>query len=89
MTKTKTKLIRVTAANIRDGRPENTASCPVALALKRCKPARWVADYDQLARRDANFIRGKSIPTPPKVAEFMHRFDKGLPVKPFAFRIRL
>lgn len=76
--------IVVTKEDIADGRAFTCTKCPVALAMSRAfgmpiyvGPTSWGAFKDG----------GPIGRTPELAAEFMTRFDVGLPVQPFEFEV--
>ena len=75
--------VEVTAADIATGEPTFCRSCPVALALLRAGFTR-VSVGESIAAAEFG-----EVPLPRKVASFVRHFDRGRPVKPFAFDLEL
>ncbi|HYT08949.1 MAG TPA: hypothetical protein VEL77_14995 [Rugosimonospora sp.] len=76
--------ISVTAEDIANGRPKHLSRCPVALALARTfytETVRVYEDYYALNDYPRNW--------PVSVTVWIERFDKGKPVKPFAFDLEV
>lgn len=76
---------RVTAYDIRRGRPLWIRGCPVARALSRTTRHQWTARYETLDDTKTGF----EIATPARVRKWMNDFDSGRPVAPFTFSLRL
>jgi hypothetical protein len=78
------KLIRVTPQDIREGERKDCHYCPIARAMNR-------------AFRNKNiqvvgpgvWIKGKLLRLPDPAMDFILRFDKGWPVKPFSFLVEV
>ena len=84
--------VEVSEADINDGERYSTASCPVALAVKRVMGA----DYDVgvyasgvsfYPRRANAWARGANIPH--EARGFIERFDAGEDVSPFVFNMEV
>ncbi len=92
-------LINVTAQDISEGRRKDCKTCPIALAVRRIvKPECDVKvsttyvgihfNYEALKDDDSEII--KSFPDLPSNARtFIVRFDRELPVQPFAFELMI
>lgn len=80
-------LIRVTKRHIEEGLRCMLDACPVALALKNEFATSRVGVITSVARV---VLDNKTLvlKLPTRATHFIHRFDSGLPVKPFSFRIR-
>lgn len=92
--KSKTVVVKVTALDIKNGIMEDDELCPVAIALKRYKnELRRCAMLTEVSVGilgiELSFSESASIKFPAPARKFIERFDGGLPVKPFSFRIRL
>lgn len=81
--KPKFKTIRVTRDCINKGVRQNTTSCPIARALKEagCRRVRVGVGVME--------FNGRSYGVPKSVARFVSRFDNGVAVWPFSFRLPL
>lgn len=80
-------LIEVTLRDIRDGVPEWSCRCPVALAIARatgCWPV--IVRVDEVEWVDADGKR-HVVPLPPELAEFIDRFDRRKRVGPLTFEL--
>jgi hypothetical protein len=75
--------IRITAEDIRMGRPRNGPSCPIALAAVRAigDAGLWV--YDDAIELSS----GETGPLPAEARDFVGRFDRRETVVPFAFEV--
>ncbi len=82
---------KLTTEHIKQGKVKDACSCPIALLLKESMPGinRVEVDVDYLWKTDTyephvvadnHLIRFKQ---PDKIVEFVQKFDKGKPVKPF------
>jgi len=81
----KTLTIRVTKKNIEEGMLADIQTCPIALACNAKKRGWKIRD---IFITKFEFF-GKNVATLPKKAqEFISRFDRGLEVKPFSFKIK-
>lgn len=84
--------MRVTAADIKAGKPCNADSCPVARALRRAMRTDYasVGPGHMDAWDEASAI-GKKLctETPSSVTAFIAKFDLLKKVKPFRFTLRL
>lgn len=76
-----TDVIRVTAQDIANGKRHWSMGCPVSLAIKRKHPRSKIFVTMQIEVNRKYFI------IPDNVAAFIGRFDRGRPVKPFAFKL--
>lgn len=94
---TKYVTIEVTQRHIDDGQPMMCGSCPVALAIQEKTGLACVVygtfiaigsrvDGNGFYRYLAEYFR---FDTPKTVAKFIERYDDGLLVKPFKFRLPL
>ena len=86
----KTKLIKVTKTNIKNGLTGDCHNCPVALAVRR--EFRLKEHQVDVSGGLINFCVKKSVgyeyqdfEHPKEVAEFIDKFDSGEKVKPFSF----
>lgn len=79
--------ISVTAKDIQRGIPGRTASCPVAWAMARRFPEVTPVWVNSL--RATRRIKGHlhSIELPPRIREWIKKFDNELTVKPTNFTI--
>jgi len=77
--------IRVTSKHIKRGKPQQSVTCPIALAVAEKLHKRAGVDQIDILYRD---VRGQwySCKTPDIVAAFIEDFDIGKPVKPFTFK---
>jgi anti-sigma factor ChrR (cupin superfamily) len=82
--------VRVTAADVRRGMPDDPLRCPVARALWRATGRRWFACRPELVMADedpdpnADRLR---LETPAEVSRWMGDFDHGRGVGPLAFTL--
>ncbi len=90
------KLIRVTKADIANGRPRFASSCPIARAIGRATGTRttvWPVSSDFFAPWFATFRNETggyaSVRLAERAARFAGRFDAGLAVEPFNFYLEL
>ena len=84
----KTKTIRVLRRHIKAGKLGESERCPIALAAKNAgfKGGRVSDVYDG----DHWYLdKDKKIIIPTKAKNFAERFDRGKPVKPFSFKVRV
>lgn len=90
--------VKLTPADIRQGRMCSPRLCPVALAIKRATGrtvvsvgAAGVTTYWRGKRYHSDGfisdIRTGSFPLPKKAITFVKRFDAGLAVAPFSFEL--
>lgn len=78
-------IIHVTEEHIRRGVPTSVCGCPIALALNDALCDVYLVGKDSFAP----YLSGRKIQRFQKKAQiFIERFDAGIPVKPFSFRIR-
>lgn len=75
-------VVCVTAKDIEQGQIGNSASCPIARAVKRISKRRSVAVYSENMHIDECIYR-----LPKKAQHFVTMFDKFQPVKPFKFSL--
>jgi hypothetical protein len=75
--------VKVTADDIRQGRPMRQRDCPVALAMQRATglPVRVHINTFSVGRKKGRY------PLPRAVARFVCNFDDGLPVRPSSFTV--
>lgn len=84
--------IEVTQDDIDEGIPSNRNKCPVSLAvnrviLKSYHTGSGPCDILIFSQKDNLLDIQASFKTPPRVADFIHRFDGRYCVKPFEFEI--
>jgi hypothetical protein len=77
--------VTVTRQDIRNGRRLDAAFCPVSFAVKRATGSGRVFACSQCLEVDNEVIE----PAPRSVARFVNAFDRGRPVKPFAFILKV
>ncbi len=84
---TRTILLEVTPADIRDGRRAQCHACPIGLALQRATndPNAWAG----LDRFHVPSHAPLTMQSPPEFKPFMLAFDKGQPVQPFTLSMEL
>ena len=88
--------VRITQADIDNGKPDHTCLCPIALAIERALRARGLdvegvqveANRVEIAY-GADRIRWRTIDLPESAIEFIERFDYGTGVDPFEFELQL
>lgn len=77
--------VRVTRDDIRNGRKNDCARCPVARAVRRLGYAKIaVCPSEILVNRPTQ----QTFRNPQKARRFINAFDAGKPVKPFTFMAR-
>lgn len=79
--------IEVTAEDIARGKRGNACHCPIALAAERAGMRHVKVDLDSIGEKFTGGCWGRWSYLPVDACEFVDRFDKGLPVEPFAFEI--
>lgn len=94
MTKLPSKLIvRVTARDIKNGKPRKPCRCPIALAVRRKVGPLWrlSADYGYttVKAKRPTVNQSRQYSTPKMATRFMSKFDGRRPVKPATFTFRL
>jgi hypothetical protein len=78
--------IQVTQQDIDRGKRGDDCWCPVALAINRWSGRNSSVDVDTVVIGiDTADGKPDEFLTPPKIAEFIRRFDNGEPVEPFEF----
>jgi hypothetical protein len=86
-------LIRVTQADIEQGRRTDCYLCPIALAINRALNLNTGSQGIQGAQVYRSQITPKIFhvvqPTSRRVERFIWAFDHNLPVSPFNFRLRV
>lgn len=82
----KTLTIRVTSGDIWGGWRGSENFCPIARALDRITKEWWRVTGDVAVKLEGYPFRYK---LPRSARRFISRFDSGLPVKPFNFRIKI
>lgn len=78
--------VRVTKTDIKEGVPESTSYCPIARALERRHPRRTAEvgiNGDEVYIYEA--ARAYIATLPLEACDFIHAFDAGELVEPFAF----
>jgi len=83
--KMKTITVRVTKKRIENGIRDSCDSCPIALSIQ-CKPG---MEHCSVDRSHLCLENGDSIKLPPEARQFIRQFDKGKPVAPIAFKLKL
>jgi hypothetical protein len=83
----KTITIKVTKGDIERGIPMNCSRCPIALAANRAGLVDASVSYRVLWTGKDGYSKRSAIPR--SALRFMAAFDKGRPVKPFSFRLRV
>lgn len=87
--------IDVTDEDIREGDPQEAMSCPIALALQRKygdKAGPWVGDTDgevDIYDEKGNWEDHVEFLHSQDSARFVKNFDRGRPVRPRRFRLRV
>lgn len=80
--------ISVNDSHIQEGHKRSICFCPIALALKECLGHRSEAVVGLTEASVYQINRAKrNIYLPKKASNFIEKFDKGFPVKPFSFYI--
>jgi hypothetical protein len=74
--------IYVRRRHIEQGRPRTLHRCPIALAFEELTGESPSVDCEYINTSDEGYA------LPSAAQRFIHRFDSGKPVKPFAFTIR-
>lgn len=80
-------IIHVTEEDIAKGERSCCYFCPIAIAIKRENPELMsitVGSWKIAFRENNKFV---TFLVPKSVTEFVDRFDKGLRVKPFNFKL--
>ena len=72
--------IKITLSDILCGKMGDEFGCPIALALKRAHPNKYI-----LVKKDGFFIGDVEYDTSLKIKEFIADFDFGFVVHPFEF----
>ena len=78
------QIVKVTAEDIKNGRPGKCALCPIALALKRTLGTDEVSVYSEGLMVGVQYFRATQ-----KIKDFIDRFDEGSHVRPTKFRLIL
>ena len=81
----KTIRVSVTKRDIAVGKRGSSYECPIALACRRLGK-RWIITID--AARNAKSFKWIAN-MPDKAQRFIERFDKGRPVRPFTFTLKM
>jgi hypothetical protein len=82
-------LIKVTQEDIDIGRRNSCIFCPVARAINRALRSTALKGAIVFTSRITPKIYHKEQPVSCRVKRFIVRFDHGLPVEPFNFRVRV
>jgi hypothetical protein len=83
--------ITVTAEDVARGQRNQCTRCPIARAIVRCVPGAHLAIVNMnevLVYRHDEEVPDVCL-TPDAAGTFVHLFDLGLPVRPFAFDLPL
>lgn len=81
--------IRVTRADIKNGIPKDSLSCPIALAIRRaCPRSTQVSVYENVIIHQCG-VRLPPIELPEEALAFIMLFDDQKPVRPFSFEVDL
>lgn len=85
------KTISVTQADIDAGKAGDCGLCPIALAAKRAFPDKFpaVSAYNLYLDSEPGKDDGEAIPLPVRATEFVVDFDRGHPVGPVEFTVRI
>lgn len=75
-------MVRVTRDDITKGHPHTVTLCPVARAVIKA-----VRNSQVVVGEHVIHVNGDRHLTPRAVKTFIRKFDAGLPVKPFQFRL--
>lgn len=73
---------KVTQEDIKNGKRGEGRTCPIALCLKRTGREWFVGDTYISSPK-------KFLALPTKARNFIFKFDDGLPVKPFSFKLKI
>lgn len=79
--------IKVTKADIKNGKRKSASSCPIALAVKRATKQKLVVvdeEYIGFGKSSRSYTEYK---IPDKASVFIATFDDGDKVKPFSFAL--
>jgi hypothetical protein len=83
-------LIRVTQADIDAGSKSDSRLCPIACAINRALGSKGLdGAIVYRSQITPKIYHTKVQPTSCAVERFIVRFDHGLPVEPFNFRVRV
>lgn len=75
--------ITVTAKHIKNGKPQDSSSCPIGLALREQFLNEEI--YVGISTVD---VGSKFFGLSTRARSFVRKFDFGLPVKPFTFNLK-
>jgi len=83
------RTVTVLQDDIDQGYPCDTQKCPVARAVRRDLADLFLYGVVSVTGGTIYFGVGRYLLTPAPVADFVDRFDRGLPVEAFKFEVEV